>query len=129
MLAAKLREVQDTSIDQGSKAEIASGIIKELRTEARASEDNEPGADPRPPSSTEEPSGVPELTKELKEELTTDLSSDIISTTASEEELRASDSGTDPDEVHNLDEMPDLPREINSVTLDCDQGNDLLEPR
>ena len=82
VLAAKLREVQqDTSIGQGSKAEIASGIIKELRTEARASEDNEPGADPLPPSSTEEPSGVPEL----KEELTTDLSSDIISTTASEE--------------------------------------------
>ena len=68
VLAAKLREVQqDTSIDQGSKAEIASGIIKELRTEARASEDYAPGADPLPPSSTEEPSGVPELTEELKE--------------------------------------------------------------
>ena len=103
-LAAQLRELQqNTSIGQDRKAEIASGIIKELRTEARA-------------------------TEELKEELTTDLSSDIISTTASEEELRASDSGTDPDEVHNLDEMPDLPREINSVTPDCDQSNDLLEP-
>ena len=40
VLSAKLREVlQDTSIDQGRKAEIASGFIKELRAEARASEE------------------------------------------------------------------------------------------
>ena len=96
-LAAQLREVQQNpSINQDSKAKIASGIIKALLTEARA-----------------------------KEELTTDMSSDIISTTASEEELRVSDSGTDPDEVQNLDEMPDLLREIDSGPgLEHDQMHD-----
>ena len=103
-LAAQLRALQqNTSIGQDLTVEIASGIIKELRTEARA-------------------------TEELKEELTTDLSSGIISTTASDEELRASDSGSDSDEVQDLDETRDLPHEISSATLDCDQGNDLLEP-
>ena len=122
VLAAQLREVQqNTSIDQDSKAKIASGIIKELRTEARASEDNET-------SSTEEPSGVPELKEELKEELTTDLSSGIISTTASEGELRASDSGSDPDEVQDLDEMPYLLDEINPITLDDPKGTYFPEP-